>query len=104
VLAVKHKGNIYLKTKKMLEVKKFGAAWCGPCRALAPILTEIKSQFNNVLFTEYDVDNEFEEATKYSIRSVPTVVVIKDGVEVERIVGLSSKAKYAAVLTEQAKN
>ena len=85
----------------MVEFKKFGASWCGPCKALAPILTEIKTQFSNVLFTEHDVDEEFEEATKYGIRSVPTVIVLKDGIEVDRIMGLSPKSKYTGVLNEQ---
>ena len=85
----------------MLEVKKFGAVWCGPCKALAPVLNELKSQFDNVSFVEYDVDNEFEEATKYSIRSVPTVIVLEDGIEVERIVGLANKSKYVNVINEQ---
>lgn len=85
----------------MVEVKKFGASWCGPCRALAPILSEVKSQYNNVSFVEHDVDDDFEEATKFGIRSVPTVVVLKDGVEVDRIVGLSSKLKYTNLINEQ---
>jgi thioredoxin 1 len=88
----------------MVEVKKFGASWCGPCRALAPILSEVKSQFKNVSFTEHDVDDDFEEATKYGIRSVPTVVVIKDGVEVDRVIGLSSKSKYTGIINEQLNN
>lgn len=85
----------------MLEVKKFGASWCGPCRVLAPILSEVKSQFKNVLFTEHDVDDDMDEVMKYGVRSVPTVILIKDGVEVERIVGLSSKTKYIGLITEQ---
>ena len=88
----------------MIEFKKFGATWCGPCKAMAPMLTEIKSQYSNVLFTEYDVDDEFEEATKYGIRSVPTVIILKDGVEVKRINGLSSKSNYTGILNEQLNN
>jgi thioredoxin len=88
----------------MVEFKKFGATWCGPCRVMGPMLTELKSQFSNVLFTEYDVDDEFEEATKYGIRSVPTVIIIKDGVEVKRINGLSSKSNYTGMLNEQLGN
>ncbi len=67
----------------MVTVKKFSAAWCGPCRTLAPMMNEVKTQFSNVKFEDYDVDEAYEEATKYSIRSVPTVIIEKNGVEVE---------------------
>ena len=63
----------------MVEVKKFSAAWCGPCRMLAPIFENLKPKFGNVNFINYDVDQQFEEASKYSIRSVPTVIIEKDG-------------------------
>ena len=88
----------------MVELKKFGASWCGPCRTLAPILSDIKSQYNNVSFMEYDVDESFDEATKYSIRSVPTVIVLKNGEEVERLVGLSPKQKYIEVINKTLNN
>lgn len=87
----------------MVEIKKFSAAWCGPCRMLAPIFENLKPKFENVNFTSYDVDQQFEEASKYSIRSVPTVIIEKDGKEVERFVGLQSEMRYANALNEQIK-
>lgn len=87
----------------MVTVKKFSAAWCGPCRALAPMMNEIKGQFSNVRFEEYDVDEAYEEATKYGIRSVPTVIMEKDGIEVERFTGLQSKLAYVNAINENLK-
>ena len=87
----------------MVEIKKFSAAWCGPCRMLAPIFENLKPKFGNVNFINYDVDQQFEEASKYSIRSVPTVIIEKDGKEVERFVGLQSEMRYANALNEQIK-
>lgn len=87
----------------MLTVKKFSASWCGPCRALAPVINEVKTQFSNVKFEDYDVDEAYTEATKYSIRSVPTIVIEKNGVEVERFTGVSSKLTYTNALNEHLK-
>jgi thioredoxin 1 len=84
----------------MLEVKKFSAVWCGPCRALAPIMNEVKGQFTNVKFTDYDVDTAYEAATEYGVRSVPTVVIVKDGVEINRFTGMSSKMAYVNAINE----
>jgi len=92
-----------LKTKQMVTVKKFSASWCGPCRALAPVINEIKGQFSNVKFEEYDVDEAYEEATKYGIRSVPTVIIVKEGKEVERFTGASSKMAYVNAINESLK-
>lgn len=78
----------------MLEVKKFSAAWCGPCRALKPVFEEVKSQYSNVTFVEHDVDTDYEAAAQYGIRSVPTVVLVKDGKEIERFTGVQSKLAY----------
>lgn len=87
----------------MVTVKKFSAAWCGPCRALAPMMNEIKGQFSNVVFEEYDVDVAYEEATKYGVRSVPTVVIEKNGEEVDRFTGLQSKLAYINAINENLK-
>lgn len=87
----------------MVTLKKFSAAWCGPCRALAPVINEVKGQFSNVVFEDYDVDEAYDEATKYGIRSVPTVIIEKDGKEVDRFTGASSKLTYVNALNEHLK-
>jgi thioredoxin 1 len=87
----------------MVTLKKFSAAWCGPCRALAPVINEVKGQFSNVVFEEYDIDTAFDEATKYGIRSVPTIIVEKDGVEVDRFAGMQAKLTYINSLNEHLK-
>jgi len=92
-----------LKIKQMVTVKKFSAAWCGPCRALAPVMNEVKTQFTNVVFEDYDVDEAYNEATKYGIRSVPTVIIERDGKEVERFTGTSSKMAYINAINENLK-
>ncbi len=86
----------------MLEVKRFSAVWCGPCRALAPVMEGIKSQYSNVVFEtiDVDVDENFELAGKYGIRSVPTVVIEKNGVEVSRFTGVQSKLAYTNAINE----
>jgi thioredoxin len=84
----------------MLEVKRFSAVWCGPCRALAPVMEGIKTQHSDVVFETIDVDTDHEQASKYAIRSVPTVIFVKDGVEVERLVGVNSKLAYENKINE----
>ena len=87
----------------MLVVKKFSASWCGPCRALAPVMNEIRSQFSGVKFEEYDIDNFPQVAEKYRVSSVPTVIIEKDGLELERFTGLSSKMAYVNAINERLK-
>jgi len=87
----------------MVTVKKFSAVWCGPCRALAPVMNEIKGQFSNVKFEDYDVDEFNEEVTKYNVTSVPTIIIEKNGEVVERFTGLSSKMAYVNAINEAIK-
>ncbi len=84
----------------MVTVKKFSASWCGPCKVLAPVMNEVKGQFSNVIFEDIDVDENFELASKYGVRSVPTVVLEKDGVEINRFVGVQSKLAYTNAINE----
>ena len=84
----------------MLEVKRFSAAWCGPCRALAPMMEGIKAEYSDVVFEIIDVDVDHEQASKYAIRSVPTVIFVKDGVEVDRLIGVNAKLAYENKIKE----
>jgi len=92
-----------LKTKQMVTVKKFSAVWCGPCRALTPVMNEIKGNYSNVKFEEYDIDEYSDITEEYGVRSVPTVIIVKDGIEVNRFTGLSSKMTYVNAINEAVK-
>lgn len=84
----------------MIEVKRFHAAWCQPCKALAPIMEKIKPKFEGVNFVDVDVDKDYEVASKYSIRSVPTVIIEKNGKELTRFAGLQSEMAYVNAINE----
>jgi thioredoxin 1 len=88
----------------MVTIKKFGAVWCGPCRALAPVLEQLKTEYvGKATFIEYDVDNSPEESQQYNVTSIPLVIVEKDGVVLERFQGLSSKIAYSNAINEAIK-
>jgi thioredoxin 1 len=84
----------------MIEVKKFEASWCGPCKALKPIFENVASKYNDVTFSYIDVDEQFEVASKYGIRSVPTVIIEKDGKEVQRFSGVQSELAYMNAIND----
>ena len=69
----------------MKTIKYFTATWCGPCRVFKPVITEIASEGHSVEFI--DIDQEQNKAQQYNVRSVPTVVIEENGVEVDRFVG-----------------
>jgi thioredoxin 1 len=67
----------------------FFAQWCGPCRMLAPIIDEVASDMKGkAKIGKVDIDKEIKVATDYQVTSVPTMILFKDGKEVDRIVGL----------------
>ena len=66
----------------------FWAPWCGPCRVLAPIVSEVSDELRGKIdFAKIDVEENGEAALEYGVMSIPTLIVFKDGHEVNRIVG-----------------
>lgn len=72
----------------------FYADWCGPCRAIAPIVEEIAHELAGRLkVAKLDVDQNQELALQYGVQSIPTLILFKNGKEVERLIGYMSKSK-----------
>ena len=73
----------------MKTMKYFTATWCGPCQSFKPVMNEIASEGYSIEFI--DVDQEQNKATKYGVRSVPTVVIEVNGTVVDRFIGAVTK-------------
>nr|BAL56206.1 thioredoxin 1 [uncultured Acetothermia bacterium]BAL59920.1 thioredoxin 1 [Candidatus Acetothermum autotrophicum] len=72
----------------------FYADWCGPCRAIAPIIEEIAAELKEKLkVVKLDVDQNQQTAMQYGVQSIPTLLLFKNGKEVERLIGYMSKSK-----------
>lgn len=79
-----------------VSVIDFWAAWCGPCRMVAPVIEELAKEYEGkALIGKVDVDQHPEVSMKYGIRSIPTILVLKDGEVFEKHVGTISKAALA---------
>lgn len=87
-----------IKNNKLALID-FWAGWCGPCRALAPTIEEIARDYSGkVLVGKLDVDQNSKTAECFQVFSIPTLVVFKDGCEVERLVGLCAKNRIEDAL------
>jgi len=79
------------------------AAWCAPCRAIAPVIEQLAKDYSGrVVFGKLDVDENPETAQKFGIMAIPTLLVMKEGIEVERIVGVLTKDQLAAKIGQYA--
>ncbi|MGA8905290.1 MAG: thioredoxin [Candidatus Bathyarchaeia archaeon] len=76
------------------------AAWCAPCRAIAPIVEELAKEYSGkVVFGKLNVDENPETADKFGIKAIPTLLVMKNGAEVDRVVGLLPKSQLEAKIS-----
>jgi len=76
----------------------FWAPWCGPCRMLSPVIDQIAQEQPELKVVKVNVDEEGELAVKFSVMSIPTLVVVKGGQEVNRAVGVLPKSAILAMV------
>lgn len=78
----------------------FYAEWCGPCKMAAPIIDQLAQEFSDkALIVKVDVDANNELAGKYGVMSIPTVIIYKNGQEVDRKIGFPGEAGYRSMLS-----
>jgi len=85
-----------------VRLKDFYADWCGPCKTQDPILEELESEYEDVVFEKIDVDQDQETANEYSVRSLPTLVIENDEGVVERFVGVTQRDQLEEALNQAA--
>lgn len=82
--------------KEVLDAKgvvlvDFFATWCGPCKAMGPVIDELAHEVTNAKIGKLNVDDASRTASQFSIRSIPTIIIFKNGKEVKRLSGFQEK-------------
>ena len=91
--------------KSGVVIVDFWATWCGPCRRQGPILEQVASEMDGkILVAKLDVDGNKVTSSRFSVQSIPTMLIFKDGKMVKRIVGLTSKEDLVKYLNTALKN
>ena len=94
----KNFGEVVIQETKPTLVD-FWAPWCGPCRAIGPILEELASEYNDrVNIVKVNVDDNPATAVKYGVQSIPTLIFVKNGQVQDKKIGLLSKNQLAELL------
>lgn len=83
----------------MIKILDFYAPWCAPCKTLAPIIEEVAKEFN-VELIKINVDEEDDLSEEYGIRSIPTLILEKNGKQVDRIIGLAPKSRIMELINK----
>jgi thioredoxin 1 len=77
----------------------FWAPWCGPCRMVAPIVEELAGEYDGkVKFVKLNTDDNVDTATRYAVRSIPTLMVFKAGEQVDQVIGFRPKSELKKTL------
>ncbi len=86
--------------KEGVVVVDFYATWCGPCKMLAPILDKVSADMPQVRFGKVDVDQAMDLARRFGIRSIPDLLIFKNGVQVDHILGLRDEEEMVEIISQ----
>ncbi|WP_428025209.1 thioredoxin [Arcobacter sp.] len=88
--------NFEATVKEGISMVDFWAPWCGPCRMLAPVIDELAEEYEGKAnICKVNTDEEQDLAVKFGVRSIPTIVFLKDGEVVDQMIGAASKQAFA---------
>lgn len=97
--------NLKEISEKENLVIDFFAEWCGPCKMVTPIIESLEKEFTNVEFLKLNVDDEDNDLLKhFNIRSIPTVIFMKNGVAIEKLIGANNREVYKQKIENLIKN
>lgn len=83
----------------MIKLLDFWASWCGPCQIMAPVLEELENELKGkVEIEKINVDENQAKASEYGVMSIPTYIILKDGKEIDRKIGVTGKADLLKLL------
>jgi|14BtaG_2_1085337.scaffolds.fasta_scaffold00363_26 thioredoxin 1 len=83
-----------------MEIYKFSAKWCGPCKAYKEVFDEVTANYSDLKIKNIDVDDDSLNTQKFNVKSIPTTVICKNGVELNTTVGIITKDELKKLIDQ----